>query len=193
MPDMDRRQFLAAAASVVGVSLAGCAGGSADTPTPDPTPPPTESPPSPVDLEAVDTSAGNPDVSLTIGYNATVTDRIPTSPPTLAEAGSKWLAVRMRVTNTGDTARELTGYQYVVAAGGRTHEPVATRTEWSLFRADDVSGPTVAPDDSVTGWVIFSVPDSTTDAALRIREDTRESYAVTFESDESLSATLPDN
>jgi len=192
MPDMDRRQFLAAAASVAGVSLAGCAGGSADTPTADSTPPPTESPP-PVDLEAVDTSADNPDVSLTIAYNATVTDHIPTSSPTLAEAGSKWLAVRMRVVNTGDTARELTGYQYVVAAGGETHEPVATRTEWSLFRADDVSGPAVGPDDSVTGWVIFSVPDSTTNATLRIREDTRESYAVTFEPDGALSATLPDN
>jgi hypothetical protein len=187
---MDRRQLLVGISlAMFGVSLSGCAGSSTDRPTEADTP--TEKPLTSVDLTAVDATAGDPDVSLTIGYNATVTERIPTSPPTLADPGSKWLAVRMRVTNAGDTDRELTGYQYVVTANGETHEPVGVRADWSLFQADGTYGPTVAPGESATRWVIFSIPDETTDATLRIRENNRASYAVTFNHDGSLSAPLP--
>jgi len=166
---MRRRQYLVA----LGIVASGCLGSSA------------EDGPTDVSLSAEDSNPANPDVSLDVSYNSTVDTEIPTEPTTVAEDGQKWLLVRMDVTNTGPDARELNAYQYRVAADADQYEQVITKESWEL------RGKEVALDETVSGWVVFHIPESVTDATLTADSGDQRNYAVAFTHDTSLDADPP--
>jgi hypothetical protein len=165
---MRRRQYLVA----LGIVTSGCLGSSA------------EDSPTDVSLSAEDSNPAVPDVSLNVSYNNTVDTEIPTEPTTVAEDGQKWLLVRMDVTNTGTDARDLNAYQYRVVTDADQYEQVITKESWEL------RGKEATPDETVSGWVVFHIPESVTDATLTVGGGQR-NYAVAFTHDTSLDADPP--
>lgn len=132
-------------------------------------------------------------MELEISYNSAVVSTIPTDPPTRAESGAKWLLVRMDVTNAGATERTLTAHQYILEADGDTYEYVATDATWAIGGPEHTSGPTVAPIETATGWVVFHIPMESASARLTVRENTREAFAISFTRDASLATSIPEN
>ena len=171
---MNRRQYL----SLIGAAaIAGCATESdPGTWTGEPNPP--------VTLAARDATAQPADVSLELTYNSYAGPELPTDPATLADDGYKWLIVRCDVTNVGDTQRDLTMYQYLVESNGEQYETVQTKESWSL--AEQSAG----PGGTVTGWLVFQIPQETTEATLFVRGETQTTFEIRFKRDRSLTAEI---
>jgi len=163
--------------------LAGClsASNSSTMPTPDQVTTPT---PSPVVLGAENVSAEPADVELRVAYHSRSKTSLPTTPRTLAEEGQKWLAVNMAVTNRGNESRELTSHQYIIQTDSDRYEFVYTDSEWALEETR------VAPGETVTGWVIFHVPENVTEGTITIRNNTRRSFTINFTRNQSLNEPI---
>lgn len=173
-----RRTFVTIA-TIALLTLAGCAGS--------PAPATTDTAP-PIDLSASNSTATQPDQSAKVAYNADTTETLPTDPPTQAEDGYRWVVVNMRVTNTGETAREVTAHQYVLRGEDDVYGYVQVDEPWALGYGPDAG---IAPGESRTGWVVFHVPTDVSDAELTTRTDTSRSYAVGFIPDPSLPLQPP--
>lgn len=137
-------------------------------------------------LTAENVDADSPDASLKIVYAATVTQELPTDPPTLADDGMKWLLVRMRVKNTGTDEYDINGGPFIVYVDGEVYEIVFTKQEWGL------PSRTVQSGASTTGWMVFKIPVGVTEAKLTVRDDISRKFSITFMSDSSLDTALPD-
>ena len=175
---MNRRQYLGLLGAA---AIAGC---STESGTPVGTEPGEAT--RPVSLSADGVTAQTPDVSLDIAFNSHVQTRLPTDPQTIADDGHKWLIVRCDVTNVGDAQRDLTIYQYLIESGGEQYEIVQTKEPWSLAEK------TAGPGDTVTGWLVFQIPKSETEATLVVRDQIQTSFEIRFERNGSLSSTIPD-
>ena len=174
---MRRRHFLAASAVAV---FAGCS-----QPTPQRGSPPTPPALPQVTLSAAETSPEKPNASLAVAYNSRVQLRVPTTPPTSADAGRKWLVLRMDVTNRGERSRDLDANQYVITTDTSEYEFTPTLADWELTTKR------ATPGETVTGWVAFHVPASLTEATLSVKAKYADDYAISFTQDRTLNAKIP--
>jgi archaellum component FlaG (FlaF/FlaG flagellin family) len=149
---MNRRNYFTTIGAVVTV-LAGCSSDDSGDSV------------SSVDLGAEDASPSDSTATLRVSYSAETRTELPTDPPTLAEDGHKWLVVEMEITNEGDEVHEISPSRYVVWIDGEMHEFVVTKGDRSL-RGEDVD-----PGESVSGEVVFHIPEETTAATLAVRDD----------------------
>lgn len=106
-------------------------------------------------------TAATDEAGLTVRWNARPVDSVVANGTTYeAPNGTRFLVVQLAITNTGeervpvrggDIAVHVDGARYTnqPLEGARTFEPTATE-----------------PGDSATGWLVFTIPETTTDAVL---------------------------
>lgn len=116
-------------------------------------------------LSSEGTTAKDPDVSLVVEYSEEVLDELRTEEGRqLPDDGMKFLMVRTRITNVGDSARDLTARQYVLTTGEKEYEPAFVGTEGYVSES-------VIPSGARTkGWVLFEIPQETSQATLTAQQ-----------------------
>jgi len=158
---MKRRGFLA----VLSATVSGCLSGiPEDTETDAESE--AESGSEEVSLSSEDTTATNPDVSLVLEYSGEVLYELRTEEGRQSpKEGMKFLMVRTRITNVGDSARDLTAQQYLLTSGDKEYEPAFIGTEGY------VSEIIIPPGTRTNAWVLFEIPQETSQATLTARQD----------------------
>lgn len=184
---MNRRTYLTATGATLLGAFAGCTSDGTTTtstaPETTPTDATTTAAPS-MTVSAEDSQVESPDVELEIAYATRTQQRLPTEPVTLAEDGHTWLLVRMDITNRGEQSRDLRMFQYVLEAGDRTYEPIMTDEPWAVAQQS------VAPGETVTGWVPFHPLTSLREGVLKVRENTQLAFDASFTHDAGLDAQV---
>lgn len=159
------------------VALAGCSG-LTNTPT---------EATDPLTIDAVDTTPDNPDVSLSVEYNAVVTDTIATEPPTSAEDGHAWLAAHVHVTNAGSGPWDVASYPFSVAVSNNPQTPTSVGESWAIGDGDT----TLGPGETVDGWLIYHIPADAESVTLEVTEPTQQTFAIDYNYNSSIGTALP--
>jgi len=156
-----RRTFVV----LLSASASGCLGGSDDEQETDE-----------VSLSSEDLSATDPEVSLLVEYSEEVLYEVRTeSGVHTPDEGTKFLMVRTSITNVGGSRRDLVAHQYVLVGDGETYEPILTDSEGY------VSQKSIPPGTRTEGWLLFEVPEETSEATLTASQDrVDESFSVEF-------------
>lgn len=159
------------------IALAGCSGL---------TNTPTESP-APITVDAVDATPENPDVTLSVEYNAVVTDTIPTEPRTVAEDGYVWLAVHTHVTNDGSGSWDVASYPFSATFSGNSQTPTSVGEPWAIGEDATI----LTPGETATGWLIYHIQADAESATLEATEPTQRTFAIDYNHNSSIGTTLP--
>lgn len=170
-------QYKYTALVLVLVTLAGCSG-LTNTPT---------EATDPLTIDAVDATPDNPDVALSVEYNAVVTDTIPTEPPTAAEDGHAWLAVHVHVTNDGSGPWDVASYPFSVTTASNSLTPTSVGEPWAIGE----EATTLGPGETVKGWLIYHISANADSATLGVTEPTQQTFAIDYNYNESIGTTMP--
>lgn len=97
--------------------------------------------------------------------------------------GNKFVVVRMNITNTGSRNLELTPRLVHLQSNGVVYE-----SQILFGSGQGLSGVTLAPGGSYTGWTVFSVPNGTAEGSLVVNQDAyiSRNVAVEFTRDPSI-------
>jgi hypothetical protein len=141
-----------------------------------------------VSMEAASASPPNPMTTLDVRWNARAQAAADPSTGDIgtyrAEDGQKFLVTRMQITNNGDSDIDLTPQLFRVASEGAEYE------YQNLFgsSAGGLSQVSLRPGGSSDGWVVFSIPNETTEGELVVNQDAYfdDNISVAFEHDPSM-------
>jgi hypothetical protein len=162
---MNRRKCLAAVVGAV-FPFSGCTSNSNGSPSSDASTTGDISPPS-VDLTAEDVSPSDTNGTLRVAYRSGgAQSKIGTNPATIAEDGQKWLIVELSITNEGDEVHEVSPSRYVVQIDNQQYTQVITDRETSL---KDIGK--LEPGGTVSGEIVYHIPEEASDATLTVRDD----------------------
>lgn len=129
-----------------------------------------------VSLSSEDVTAANPGVSLIVEYSEEVLYEVRTQEGRhTPDDGTKFLMVRTRITNVGDSKRNLTARQYVLVADGERYEPVLVGSEGYVSEKVIPSG------TRTKGWLLFQIPQEVSEAILTAaQEEIEPVFSVEF-------------
>jgi len=123
-----------------------------------------------VTVTTEDASPQDASTSLQVEWNSRAQSAVDPNPDDIStynsNEGQKFVVVRVKITNTGEEAIELTPRLFRLTSGGVEYEYQA------LFGSgNSLSSVTVNPDATHSAWAAFSVPEDQTEARLIVNQD----------------------
>jgi len=139
-------------------------------------------------IEAESATPENATTTLSVGWNARVTDEIDPNESDeksyRAPRGEQFVLVQMTFNNTGEGSLNLTKRSFKFRTDERTygHQP--------LNDHEGLVGFEMSPGTRYAGWTVFAVPEGTTGTLVYDQDVTGESVTVEFERDSSIAVNV---
>lgn len=146
-----------------------------------------------VTVTAEDSFPQDASTSLQVEWNSRAQSAVDPDPDDMSiynsNEGQKFVVIRVRITNTGDEAIELTPRLFRLTSDGVEYEYQA------LFGSgNSLSGVTVNPDGTHSAWTAFSVPEDQTESRLIVNQEAyvRKNVSVSFTHNADMPINMPD-
>jgi hypothetical protein len=139
-------------------------------------------------IEAESAAPENSTTTLSVGWNARVTDEIDPNESDeksyRAPRGEQFVLVQMTFNNTGEGNVNLTKRSFEFRTDERTysHQP--------LNDHEGLLGFEMSPGTRYAGWMVFAVPEGTTGMLVYDQNVTGESVTVEFEHDSNIAVNV---
>jgi len=146
-----------------------------------------------VSMTAESVSPADASTSLQVTWNARAQSAVDPDPDDLSiynsNEGQKYLVVRMRITNAGSESLDLSPSLFRVES-----EDVEYEYQPLFGSGNSLSGVTLNPGSSYSGWTAFSVPEDTTEARLFVYQDAyfQKNVSVSFSHDPEMAINMSD-
>jgi len=144
-----------------------------------------------VTMSASNADPADPTYKIQSTWSARAQSAVDPDPGSLtqysADDGEKYLVVRMQIENTGDESIELTPRLWQLETDGVVYDYQGLLGSGSMDA-------TLRPDATYSGWVIFAIPEDTSEATLLVNQEAyyRENVTVSFENDRSMAINMSD-